>query len=73
MQAEVFPESFCNIMFLPGDWHTGMNMLQAIYRVFRVDILNPMKMFIGWKRISQDVRGCYFQAARLTCYIAHKF
>jgi hypothetical protein len=73
MQAEVFPESFRNIMFLPGDWHTGMNMLQAIYRVFWVDILNLMKTFIGWKRISQDVRGCYFQAARLTCYIARKF
>ena len=23
-----------NIMFLPGDWHTGMNMLQSIYKVF---------------------------------------
>jgi hypothetical protein len=49
MQADVFLESFCNIMFLPGDWHTGMNMLQAIYRVFWVDILNPMKTFLSWK------------------------
>ncbi len=64
MKAEVFLESFRNIMFLPGDWHTGMNMLQAICRVLWVDILNPMKTFLGWKRISRDVRGCYFQAAR---------
>ena len=73
MQAKVFPESFRNIMFLPGKWHTGMNMLQAIYRVFWVDILNPMKTFLSWKCISQDVRGCYFQAACLTRYIARKF
>ena len=33
MQAEIFLESFQNIMFLPGDWHTGMNMLQSIYSV----------------------------------------
>ena len=28
-----------------------------------------MKSFLGWKRISKDVRGCYFQAARLVRYI----
>jgi hypothetical protein len=69
MQAEVFLESFLNIMLLPGDWHTGMNMLQAFHRVFWIHILNPMKTFLGWKRISQDARGCYFQAAHLTRYI----
>ena len=69
MQAEVFLDSFQNVMFLPGDWHTGMNMLQSIYKVFWTDILGPMKSFLGWKRISKDVRGCYFQAARLVRYI----
>ena len=69
MQAEVFLESFQNVMFLPGDWHTGMNMLQSIYKVFWTDILCPLKSFLGWKRISMDVRGCYFQAARLVRYI----
>ena len=62
-------ESFQNVMFLPGDWHTGMNMLQSIYKVFWTDILCPMKSFLGWKCISKDVRGCYFQAARLVRYI----
>jgi hypothetical protein len=59
MQAEIFLESFQNIMFLPGDWHTGMNMLQSIYKVFWTDILSPNKSFLGWKQISKDVRGCY--------------
>ena len=69
MQAEIFLDSFKNVMFLPGDWHTGMNMLQSIYKVFWTDILSPMKSFLGWKRISKDVRGCYFQAARLVRYL----
>ena len=64
MQAEVFLEAFRNVMFMPGDWHTGMNMLQSIYKVFWTDILGPMKSFLGWKCIAKDVRGCYFQAAR---------
>jgi len=46
-----------------------MNMFQSIYKVFWTDILCPMKSFLGWKRISKDVRGCYFQAARLVRYI----
>ena len=69
MQAEIFLESFQNIMFLPGDWHTGMNMLQSIYIVFWTNILSPIESFLGWKRISKDVRGCYFQAACLVRYI----
>jgi hypothetical protein len=56
-------------MFLPGDWHTGMNMLQSVYKVFWTDILSPMKIFLGWKRIAKDIRGCYFQAAHLVRYI----
>jgi hypothetical protein len=47
MQAEIFLESFQNVMFLPGDWHTGMNMLQSIYKVFWTDILSPIKSFLG--------------------------
>ena len=72
MQAEIFLESFRNIMFLPGNWHTGMNMLQSIYKVFWTDILSPIKSFLGWKQISKDVQGCYFQAACLVRYIHNK-
>ena len=61
MQAKIFLDSFHNIMFLLGDWHTCMNMLQSIYKVFWVDLLFPMKTFLGWKQISSNVCGCYFQ------------
>ena len=27
--------------------------------------MNPIKSFLGWKQISKDVQGCYFQAAHL--------
>jgi hypothetical protein len=69
LQAESFLEAFNNTMFLPWDWHTGMNMLQSLYQVFWNEILNPRKMFLGWKKISQDVHGCYFQAVRLIWYV----
>ncbi len=72
IKAEIFLDSFCNIMFLPGDWYTDMNMLQSIYRMFWVEILNPMKTFLGWKRILRDVWGCYFQSAWLVQHI-HNF
>ena len=44
-------------------------MLQSIYKVFWTNILGPMKGFLGWKHISKDVCGCYFQAAHLVRYI----
>jgi hypothetical protein len=34
IQEEIFFEAFDKVMFLPGDWHTGMNMLQSIYKLF---------------------------------------
>ena len=55
-------------MFLPGDWHTGMNMLQSNYKIFWADILKPFRDILKWKRISNDVRECYFQASRLVQY-----
>ena len=69
MQAEIFIELLRNVIFLPGDWHTGMNMLQSVYKVFWTDILSPMKLFLGRKWIAKDICGCYFQAARLVRYI----
>ncbi len=69
MQEEIILELLHNIMFLPGDWHTRMNMLQFIYKVFWVDNLNPMEMFLVWKCIYRDICGCYFQAARPIRYI----
>ncbi len=35
LQAEIFLDAFDRVVFLPGDWHAGLNMLQAIYgRIF---------------------------------------
>ena len=63
LQAEILLEPYDNIMFLLGDWHSEMNMLLSICKVFWTDILSPMKMFLGWRRISKDVHACYFQWA----------
>jgi cupin superfamily acireductone dioxygenase involved in methionine salvage len=68
MQAQIFLNASNRVMFLPGDWHTGMNMLQSIYKIFWADILKPFRDLLKWKRISNDVRGCYFQASQLVQY-----
>ncbi len=68
LQAEIFLDAFDKVMFLPGDWHTGMNMLQSIYKLFWTNLLKPLWDILGWKRISKDVSGCYFQAYRLVKY-----
>ena len=68
MQAQIILNAFNRVMFLPGDWHTGMNMLQSIYKIFWADILKPFRDLLKWKRISNDVRGCYFQASCLVQY-----
>jgi hypothetical protein len=36
LQAEIFLDAFHKVMFLPGDWHTGMNMLQSVFKLFGV-------------------------------------
>ena len=68
LQAENFLNAFSRVMFLPGDWHTGMNMLQSIYKLFWVDPLKPFRDLLKWKRISMDVRKCYFQAS---CFVQY--
>ena len=69
IQAEIFLKAFDQVMFLPGDCHTGMNQLQSIYKLFWTDLLKPLRDHLGWKRISKDVRQCYYQASRLVKYI----
>ena len=68
IQAEIFLDAFDRVMFLPGDWHTGMNQLQSIYKLFWTDLLKPLRDHLGWKRISNDVQQCYYQASRLVKY-----
>ena len=45
-----------------------MNQLQSIYKLFWTDLLKPLRDHLAWKRISKDVRQCYYQASRLVKY-----
>jgi hypothetical protein len=65
LQAEIFLEVFDNVMFLPGNWHTRMNMLQSLYKLFWTDLLRPLRDILGCKRIAKDVWSCYYQALQL--------
>ena len=57
------------VIELPGDWHAGLSMLQSIYSLYYVGFLNQIQSLLGWKRINQDVRGCYYQASRLVIFV----
>ncbi len=69
IQAQIFLEAFDNVMFMPGDWHAGMNMLQSLHKLFWTDLLKPLRDILGWKRIAKDVRSCYYQALWLVKYM----
>eukprot|EP00956_Cyclotella_meneghiniana_P042471 scaffold248481_cov53-Cyclotella_meneghiniana.AAC.4 len=67
-QADVFLDAVANTQFFPGDWHTGLNMLQSIFKVFWKPYIEEMASVrkLKWSRVSQDVRGCFFQASAIT-------
>ena len=65
LQSEIYLDSVTDTMFLPGDWHTSLNMLQSIYKLHWDRLLCPLKEMLKWKRISKDIRGCYYQASKL--------
>jgi hypothetical protein len=69
IHAKIFLEAFKTVMFMPGNRHTDMNMLQSIYKSFWTDLLKPLQDILGWKRIAKDVRLCYLQASRLVKYL----
>jgi hypothetical protein len=68
IQAQIFLEALNNVMFMPGDWHAGMNMLQSLHKLFWTNLLKPLRDILGWKRIAKDVRSCYYQALQLVKY-----
>ena len=65
-QGEIFLDAFHNTAFWPGDWHTGMNMLQSIHKVYWVNFLGPLVKMLKWKRINKDCRDTYYQSCKLT-------
>ena len=58
-QSEVFLETFDGTVFWPGDWHTGMNMLQSIHKVYWDNFLGPLRDILRWTRLRKDCRDNY--------------
>ena len=56
----------------PGDWHAGLTMLQSTMNTFWDGFLQPLVKRLGWKRVRQDCRDCYFQASRYVRYGYHE-
>ncbi len=68
LQAEIFLDALNRVIFLPCDCHSGLNMLQSIYKLFWLDLLEPFRDFLQCKCVSKDIQGCYFQALQLLHY-----
>jgi hypothetical protein len=73
IQSEVFLDAVLDTQFLPGDWHTSLNMLQSIFNVHWHWLLSPLKDMLKWCRISVDVCGCYYQASKLVMLTNQSF
>jgi hypothetical protein len=54
LQAEIYFDAFDKVMFLPGDWHTGMNMLQSIYKLFWTSLLKPLQEIF---EMEENIKG----------------
>ena len=63
--AELVLDVFDRALFTPGDWHTGMNMLQAIFKIYWHMIIKHFKVWLKIARLSKDVSKCYYEQARL--------
>jgi hypothetical protein len=68
LQVETLLDAFDWVMFLPGDWHAGLNILQSIYKLFWSDLLKPFRDMLQWQHISKDIWGCFFQMLWLVQY-----
>ena len=71
--AEITLDVFDRCLFAPGDWHTGMNMMQGLYNIYWHMILKHMKKWLKIARLSKDVRNCYFEASRLILFCNREF
>ena len=64
-QCDEFEKALETLMSLPGDWHTGLNMIVSIFKCFYDPLLKPIQSLLDWKRINDKVSKCYYQANRL--------
>jgi len=60
-----FEEASNTIMPVPGDWYTGLNTAQSIFKCFWKPLLSPIMDMLGWKRINEKERVLLYQASRL--------
>ena len=42
IQLDEFEKALAIVQTLPGDWHTGLNILQAIFKPFYKVLLDPI-------------------------------
>jgi len=64
IQTDTFLDAFECAVFVPGDWHTGMNILQSINKVYWDVLIWPMRDYLKWTRWTKDVRKCYYTASK---------
>ena len=55
--AELILDVFDCVLFVPGDWHTGMDMMQSIYNIYWHLLLKHMK---SWLKDRMFVKGYTF-------------
>eukprot|EP00956_Cyclotella_meneghiniana_P024622 scaffold49684_cov59-Cyclotella_meneghiniana.AAC.1 len=64
-QLQVFDKVLSRVMDIPGDWHAGLSMLQAIITLFYDSLLYPViHDMLGWKRFNRETNKCYYVSAR---------
>ena len=72
VELDTFVNTMKRLHVKPGDWYAGLTMLQSIMNTFWDGFLQPIVKRLGWKRIRQDCRDCYFQASRCIRYVYHE-
>jgi hypothetical protein len=68
-QAEVFLKAMSRVIEGPGDWHAGQAILQSMFTLFYGGLLQPIQVALGWKRIGDQVKDCYYGASRLLLFV----
>ena len=71
--ADLILDVFDRALFAPGDWHTGLNMLQCIYSTYWHFFLKHMKRWLNIARLSKDIRNCYYKANKLVVFCNRDF
>ena len=71
--ADLILDVFDKVLFAPGDWHAGMNMMQAIYNIYWHSLLKHMKKRLNIARLSKNIRNCYYEAHKLLMFCNCEF